>query len=683
MAYGIKYRLEFSDDEENGKKIEILKKDYTGSVLPLIGTSEPIEISWEGDDNFYSPIKGSSCVLNLFVTDAVNYDNFYEFNEREYQVKLYYKDASNNYQIFWNGWVVADNFSEAITTKPFPITINALDGLGLLKGFDYPIDITQVTGKTFKTTLTNILDYLDLDLDFYVSNDIRRQSGFGTNSLWDEITPQFQNAWFKDGNDIMDAKEVLEQMLRVTNSRIFQSLGKWYIINNSSYNEQSLKDSIATYTNTNQAPPSGIRATQAAYLLANESEAVELVLYNSSGVYQSTTDVNVLKQIPSNLKPINNNFIQTNLRPLEKYNYKVDLSQNDTNYFKNGGFEFGVISTNTILNWITYSDVSNVSAAAVLDNSIVLQGNHSVKTTNSNTVLANTRKMLTTTERVITGSQTLANVFAFNVFASHNGNSTVELYYIIKVVDNSPESYVDLWWNATTEAWVTSEFKNSVTLEEVNVWEDFEVDIASFPAGYDPGVTVEFYEPRISNVNGFNAFYIDNVSFSYTKPDFSAFYKKKTKSLEVIRERPITDSLSGVFSVSDINVSNILYNYQAFLGGISGVYFRPRDNYYIGGTSYNPGLMLPIEEITTQQVMNDYRNFVTRYEVDLYNLEKTPLGLQNKVWVNFGNSILQNPVSCYIDSMTYNVKRNTFTVTMHIPNQDNDIANTLIKNYTN
>ena len=131
MAYGIKYRLEFSDDQENGKKIEILKKDYTGSVLPIIGTSSPVEISWEGDDDFYSPIKGSTCLINLFVTDDVNYDNFYEFNEREYRVDVYYKDASNNYQIFWTGWVVADNFSEAITTKPFPITINALDGLGL------------------------------------------------------------------------------------------------------------------------------------------------------------------------------------------------------------------------------------------------------------------------------------------------------------------------------------------------------------------------------------------------------------------------------------------------------------------------------------------------------------------------------------------------------------------------
>ena len=30
MAYGVKYRLEFSDVLGYGKKVEILKKDYTG-----------------------------------------------------------------------------------------------------------------------------------------------------------------------------------------------------------------------------------------------------------------------------------------------------------------------------------------------------------------------------------------------------------------------------------------------------------------------------------------------------------------------------------------------------------------------------------------------------------------------------------------------------------------------------
>jgi hypothetical protein len=34
------------------------------------------------------------------------------------------------------------------------------------------------------------------------------------------------------------------------------------------------------------------------------------------------------------------------------------------------------------------------------------------------------------------------------------------------------------------------------------------------------------------------------------------------------------------------------------------------------------------------------------------------------------------PVSCMIDSMEYNVKANTVSVVMHVPNQDNDVSST-------
>ncbi len=45
MAYGVKYRLEFSDDLENGKKIEILKKNYTSTtVFDIVGGAEPCVI---------------------------------------------------------------------------------------------------------------------------------------------------------------------------------------------------------------------------------------------------------------------------------------------------------------------------------------------------------------------------------------------------------------------------------------------------------------------------------------------------------------------------------------------------------------------------------------------------------------------------------------------------------------
>ena len=99
MAYEVKFRLEFSDDLENSKKIEILKNGYsdTGPVYDLIGTSDPVQISWDQDDNLYDPIIGSTCQINLFVTDTTNYDDFYIADEREYKIKISYKDSNNNY----------------------------------------------------------------------------------------------------------------------------------------------------------------------------------------------------------------------------------------------------------------------------------------------------------------------------------------------------------------------------------------------------------------------------------------------------------------------------------------------------------------------------------------------------------------------------------------------------------
>ena len=92
MAYGVKYRLEFSDVLGNGKKVEILQDGYTGDVLPMIGTGNPVKITWDEDDDFYEPIIGSSCTLNLMVTDDVQYDNFWEADEFEYKVVVYYAE---------------------------------------------------------------------------------------------------------------------------------------------------------------------------------------------------------------------------------------------------------------------------------------------------------------------------------------------------------------------------------------------------------------------------------------------------------------------------------------------------------------------------------------------------------------------------------------------------------------
>jgi hypothetical protein len=86
-----KYRLEFGDDYSVFKyRVLIQQRGYVGAILPIIGTNDPVVLQWEGDDDFYEPIKGSQC--NLIVEYLPPYkivDNQYSissFNKRRYQI---------------------------------------------------------------------------------------------------------------------------------------------------------------------------------------------------------------------------------------------------------------------------------------------------------------------------------------------------------------------------------------------------------------------------------------------------------------------------------------------------------------------------------------------------------------------------------------------------------------------
>jgi hypothetical protein len=124
-------------------RVLIQQRGYTGAILPMIGTNDPVVLQWEGDDDFYQPIKGSQCTINLMVTDSVTYDNFYDYPERTYKVLLqwYGYDAPppangpQTWNTFWSGWLVSDTFKEFVTTTPYPIILTAIDGLGTLDDY--------------------------------------------------------------------------------------------------------------------------------------------------------------------------------------------------------------------------------------------------------------------------------------------------------------------------------------------------------------------------------------------------------------------------------------------------------------------------------------------------------------------------------------------------------------------
>jgi len=654
MEYGVKFRLEFSDDNLKGKKIEILKDGYTGSVLDLIGTSDPLQISWDQDDDFYDPIIGSTCQINLFVTDTTNYDDFYTADEREYKIKISYKDASNNYQTYWEGWLLVDQFQEAITNTPFPITLRGYDGLGSLDGFTQPLVTssgTQLVG-VFMVHIHEILENINLGFDIYVSNDIQRDGAISGYNVFDQASCG-ASSFFTDGVDPKTCKEVLEQILKFTNSRIFQSYGRWYIINNSSYSEQSVKDSSASTANGGSLP-TGIRAAETSSLQTNNDEDIKYHIYNSDGVYQSTSTVNALYSVPSNLLPIGNNLTKEFLRPIKKITQKVDMAGFfSTNIIGNSGFEFGTSG------WtLTNSSV---------DNTFSFQGDGSLKSTNIKTsangtgVTAELANYIDEFGSEFIGYRLLINNF-FNSTSGQTRGFRWQVKAVAFTIPGDPPIATRYW--GADDTWTTTATINEVEVVNNRRWKSYTFNISSLPNN-SWRLYFYLYDPyQTGSTSGFTSTHWDSIIFDKVYINSSGQRSEifeKFDLLQFVRSR--TGNFSGLITTDDLILTNEEY------GKIDGDFYRSRDK-----TNY----LKSLEKITTQQVLNDYRSFVSRYEGDLYNNNNNPLGLHNKIWVNFGTSVLQEPVSCYIDSLSYNVKRNTYSVIMHVPNQDDDLSSSFV-----
>ena len=150
-TYRTKYSLSFSDVKGNERTLEILSKDYFGTVTQMVAGDEPVTISWENDDDFYTPIIGSTCTINLYVTDTTSYDEFQVFDERQYKVRLSSGsgtsgtvvdtlweaetelwneannlwDSSGDVDIYWEGWLVSDAYREQFISTPYILTLKA------------------------------------------------------------------------------------------------------------------------------------------------------------------------------------------------------------------------------------------------------------------------------------------------------------------------------------------------------------------------------------------------------------------------------------------------------------------------------------------------------------------------------------------------------------------------------
>jgi hypothetical protein len=682
MAYGVKFRLEFSDSKGNYRVAEILQKDYDGDIFPLIGQANPVVIKWEGDDDFYSPIIGSSCELNLFETADTLYDQFYAAGEREYKVRIATGSLDNadkvwdtesdqweqaNYlwegfggtggssEIYWEGWLQVDQYQESLQPFPNPIKLVAYDGLGTLDAYDAPYSNAADGGydsneDTMFFYMYYILNNIQLDFDIYVANAIRKNNGNGNDTLYHDIILNEFGVY--DKLDFRNAKEVLESFLRATNSRVFQSQGRWYIISNSNLidiNIEQLFNFDIGFSIEDQLATTG-------------EEIIEYKVFDRLGNYRFTTTENVLLKAPTELKPLGADLYKEYLKPYHKVKYDVKVSSDK------------IRNLNPQLLYDDHDWTLGPNTSINTNEDYVLVGNKSIKTTvhgvnidfdDPYEIIQNT---ITTDE-----SKKLKVGFSFLVdpeYALINFQDVweYEVAVIVYAYDaNNDLIYYD--WKADEWQGTVSQKRrhNLPKFTKVGTWQNVELELNAYEeVEGDLDVTINIHYPRFttypsSSQSLINATYFDKI--------FIAEVNDNATEMIISNTQDVVKTTTAEYEVKGVFVSNYL-GADGYQGGYDGFFERPRD-FAIQASDYST-----LDKIISQEILNDFRDFVKRYEGTFYNLKSEPIPIapHNKVWIDFGSGTFREGASCYIDSMRYDVKANEYEISMHVPNQTNDVT---------
>ena len=426
-----------------------------------------------------------------------------------------------------------------------------------------------------------------------------------------------------------------------------------------------------------------IRNAQLDLLQNTGQEFIEFKRYDKDGVYKETLVENVLLTAPDVVIPINNDMTVEYLPPIKKAEYIIKVDQFE-DVHPNSHFMY---STSTAsYKWVvgTCNFVSPVSGST--PKTFPLSKNVYLETTTTNSSRSGTVGLIGTSlvpgtfsESDITAlpsvNQKMPVRIEFEYFADTDSDN-VEIEFRFELTYRfyySGTSY-DVEYNAQSNEFVENTYvsssypeRNYTSVQSNNQWQKFTFDIPPYKAGEVDATTIGQYtgklyvdfrlgQPIVTGTTAdFNRLYIDNLKISeavQTRPN--AIMENKSRTSNVV---------SNFYESKDNILSNALKN-SKHDGRISGDFVN----------RLNPSTIKPIDQFVTQEIVNDYREYVKRFEGSFFNTnpEPIPISLHNKLWMNFRTN--QEPVSSIIDSMSYSVKKNEYKIVCHIPNQDDDVS---------
>lgn len=251
-TYNVRFRSEFESILypklmfDYRYRIDILKRDYVGSIETVKTSRSPIIVKYEGDnEDKFKTIISSRATVSLKAESEYQFSEIFTGDEREFIVCLYI-DKGEGYELEWKGYVIQEGTQEDYSAPPYDFSIMATDGI---------VDIKEPFngGTTIKGTMSliKILSrcLYSTDLNFNIRSFINRfEVNHDQEESDDPLAQTFFNTYFL--NEYTNI-QVVDEILKTFGARIYQSRGVWNVISIEDSVSESIPyrefDSLGTY----------------------------------------------------------------------------------------------------------------------------------------------------------------------------------------------------------------------------------------------------------------------------------------------------------------------------------------------------------------------------------------------------------------------------------------------------
>lgn len=239
VAYNLKYKGRFLDSYNQVCEVEIRQRNYNGSVFDLEFGESPVVIT-RPTKEITDTILSMGCKLRVWSSKNFEYAGLFNTAEKENMIVI--KMDSN---VLFRGFIEPELYEEEFMSPPYVVTIPAVDGLNSLE--DYSPAIASQAGKMdLLSIIKDCLAETGLNLPVNVCCSLfsaQMHSVDDNKTLFEQTFVDLEG--LKDLEEgkyqIKNAKDVLENVLKPFQCRVFQANDTWYIerLKNKSYDSVS------------------------------------------------------------------------------------------------------------------------------------------------------------------------------------------------------------------------------------------------------------------------------------------------------------------------------------------------------------------------------------------------------------------------------------------------------------